>query len=76
MSDILYRSAFALAEDIKRGALTSSGVLECFLERVERFNPKINAVVQLDADRARERAARPTARRGGARTSGRCTACR
>ena len=66
MSDIPYRSAFALAEDIKRGALTSSGVLECFLERVERFNPKINAVVQLDADRARERAAEAdrVARRG------------
>ena len=31
MSDIRYRSAFALAEDIKRGVLTSSEVLECFL---------------------------------------------
>ncbi|MYE84076.1 MAG: amidase [Gammaproteobacteria bacterium] len=66
MSDILYRSAFALAKDIKRGVLTSSGVLEFFLDRVDRFNPEINAVVQLDADRARERAAAAdrAARRG------------
>lgn len=57
MSNILYRSAFAVAADIKRGVLTSSEVLEFFLDRVERFNPGINAVVQLDAERARERAA-------------------
>ena len=54
---ILYRSAFDLADDIKHGALTSSEVLEFFLDRVDRFNPEVNAVVQLDADRARRRAA-------------------
>ena len=53
----LYRSAFDLADDIKQGALTSSEVLEFFLDRVDRFNPRVNAVVQLDADRARRRAA-------------------
>ena len=53
---ILYRSAFDLADDIKQGALTSSEVLEFFLDRVDRFNPEVNAVVQLDADRARWRA--------------------
>ncbi|MDE0349404.1 MAG: hypothetical protein OXM56_06835 [Gammaproteobacteria bacterium] len=37
MSDILYRSAFAVAADIKRGALTSSDVLAFFLDRVDRF---------------------------------------
>lgn len=66
MSDILYRSAFAVAADIKRRVLTSSEVLAFFLDRVDRFNPQINAVVQLDADRARERAAAAdrAARRG------------
>ena len=53
----VYRSAFDLAHDIKQGALTLSEVLEFFLDRVDRFNPEVNAVVQLDADRARRRAA-------------------
>ena len=61
---ILYRSAFDLADDIKQGALTSSEVLEFFLDRVDRFNPEVNAVVQLDADRARRRAAEADAAAG------------
>ena len=57
MTDILYRSAFALAEDIKAQRLQAADVLEFFLERVARINPELNAVVALDSDRARERAA-------------------
>lgn len=54
--NILYRSAFALANDIKTQALSSLAVLEFFLSRVEQFNPALNAVVALDVERARERA--------------------
>jgi amidase len=54
--EILYRSAFALADDIRAGKLSASEVLEYFLARVDRFNPRINAVVALDVDRAREQA--------------------
>lgn len=61
MTDILYRSAFALAEDIKAQRLHAADVLEFFLERVARINPELNAVVALDSDRARERAARADA---------------
>jgi amidase len=57
MTDILYRSAFELAEDIKTGKLKSADVLEYFLARVEKHNPQLNAVVALDVDRARARAA-------------------
>ncbi len=53
---ILYRSAFAIARDIKAGALSSVEVLDFFLGRVARFNGEINAVVALDEARARERA--------------------
>jgi amidase len=56
MSDILYRSAFALADDIKAGRLKAVDVLEFFLARVEQINPLINAVVALDVERARARA--------------------
>ncbi|MEE4658946.1 MAG: amidase [Halieaceae bacterium] len=57
MPDILYRSAFDLAADIKAGTLSAVEVLEFFLARVEAHNPALNAVVALDADRARARAA-------------------
>lgn len=54
--DVLYRSAFELASEIKSGRLSSSKVLAFFLERVEHLNPQLNAVVALDTDRARTRA--------------------
>ena len=57
MSDILYRSAFELAKDIKTGTLKSTDVLAFFLDRVEQINPALNAVVALDVERAQARAA-------------------
>jgi len=53
---ILYRSAFELARDIKAGHLSSLQVLEFFLDRTARFNGDLNAIVALDEARARERA--------------------
>jgi len=53
---ILYRSAFGLAQDIKAGELSAVAALEFFLERIERLNPALNAVVALDAERALARA--------------------
>lgn len=52
----LYRSAFALADDIRTGRTSSLATLDFFLERIARLNPALNAVIALDADRARERA--------------------
>jgi len=63
--NILYRSAFALADDIKSQALSSVAVLDFFLSRVEQFNPILNAVVALDVERARARAAADTAAANG-----------
>ncbi|MEQ9465728.1 MAG: amidase [Haliea sp.] len=54
---ILYRGAFELAREIKAGHLSSIQVLDFFLARIERFNEGLNAVVALDTERARERAA-------------------
>ncbi|MEL7043520.1 MAG: amidase [Pseudomonadota bacterium] len=53
---ILYRSAFGLASDIKAGKLSSVRVLEFYLERIERLNEALNAVVALDTDAALARA--------------------
>ena len=54
--DILYTSAFKLAEAIKAQTLSSREVLEFFLARVEQYNPALNTVVALDTERARARA--------------------
>ena len=44
MTDILYRSAFALASDIKARRLSAVEVLDFFTDRVARINPGINDV--------------------------------
>jgi amidase len=54
--DVAYRTALDLAAAIRRREIGSRELLEHFLARVERLNPKLNAVVTLDAERARARA--------------------
>jgi Asp-tRNA(Asn)/Glu-tRNA(Gln) amidotransferase A subunit family amidase len=55
-------------------------VVEACLERIERLDGQVHAFITLTADRARQGpAARPAPPRPssrGARTAGRCTACR
>jgi amidase len=51
-------SAVRLAAAIRSGALTSRDLLEQYLERIERLNPGVNAVVTLDPERARAEASR------------------
>ena len=50
-------SATRQAEAIRTGELTSSGLLERYLERIARINPDLNAVVTQDVDGARAAAA-------------------
>jgi amidase len=68
MDDLAYRSTAEVAERIRQGDLRSRDALEAMLERSEQLNPPINAVVTLDADRARREAnaADAAARRGEA----------
>jgi amidase len=56
MTRLTMASASAQAAAIAAGVITSRDLLEQYLDRVERFNPDINAVVVLDAERARARA--------------------
>jgi amidase len=42
----------ALAESLRRGALSSEAVVRAFLDRIEAVNPRLNAVVQLRAEAA------------------------
>jgi amidase len=45
--------AVAQLAAIRDGTLSSRELLEVYLDRIERLNPAINAVVTIDADRAR-----------------------
>ena len=52
----LYKSAFALAREIRSGQRSAEETLEFFLHRIRTHNPSLNVVVALDEDGARERA--------------------
>jgi amidase len=56
MREVAFRSAVELAAAIRRKEVSSRELVEHYLARIERFNPPINAVVTLDADRVRARA--------------------
>jgi amidase len=56
MTDLPFRSATTLAADIKAKRIGCRELLELYLERIARFNPRINAVIVLDTEVARRRA--------------------
>src|SRR5262245_3948875 len=56
MTGTAFRSAVDLVDAIRRRELGSRELLEQLLARVERLNPRINAVVTLDVEGARRRA--------------------
>jgi amidase len=52
MDEIIYWSVKGLAKAIRGKTLSSKEVVEAHLRRIEEVNPRLNAVVQLTADRA------------------------
>ena len=52
----MYKSAVEILSAIGNGEISSVEILTSYLKRIEKINPEINAVVQLDTDRAMERA--------------------
>jgi len=56
MAQLAFRPATELAAAIKSREISSTELLECYLDRIERFNPGLNAVVTLDVERARREA--------------------
>jgi amidase len=53
MTSEAYLPAWALLHQLRRGETTSRALLERMLERVALVNPGINAIILLDAERAR-----------------------
>ncbi len=64
MSDLHERPAHAIADAIRNRELSSVEVLEHFLARIERIEPDLNAICDLDTDGAREQARAIDARVG------------
>jgi amidase len=53
---VYFKSATDLADTIRRGEITSVELLDIYLDRIQRYNSDINAVVALDVEAARMRA--------------------
>jgi amidase len=56
MTELHFRSATGLAADIRTRRIGCRDLLEHYLERVERYNPTLNAIVATDLAGARHRA--------------------
>ncbi len=56
MTDITFMSATKIAELIRAGDVSAAEALEHYLERVDRINPELNALIVDVRDQAREQA--------------------
>jgi amidase len=56
MDQLHYKSATELASLIRRKKVSALELLDHFLARIETYNPKLNAIIWMDRDKARKRA--------------------
>ena len=56
MGELTFLSAVSMAEQIRQKRLSPVELVEAHLARIEELNPKLNAFVQVDAERARQQA--------------------
>lgn len=56
MVDLAFEPAHVLARKLRRREITAEELMRLYLDRIARFNPRLNAIVVLDADRALDRA--------------------
>src|SRR6266852_5922538 len=54
--DIVFSSTTQLAAAIRAGHVSATEVLEAHLAQIDKHNPTLNAIITMDAERARERA--------------------
>src|SRR5438876_4414848 len=53
MAELTHLPAWQMAGAIRDGSLTATELLEAHLRQIERWNPKLNAFVTVDQERAR-----------------------
>ena len=56
MSDLTFLPAVSMAEQIRKKRISPVELIEAHLAQIEKLNPKLNAFVQVDAERARRAA--------------------
>src|SRR5436190_20956936 len=56
MNQLHYKSATELASLVRRKKVSAPELLDHFLARVEKYNPRLNAIIWMDRDKARKRA--------------------
>ena len=77
-TDLAYAGIARQAELIAAGEVSSRELVDLYLERIARLDPRLNAFRVVFAERARLEADQADARRGAAADAGsaRCWACR
>jgi Asp-tRNA(Asn)/Glu-tRNA(Gln) amidotransferase A subunit family amidase len=56
MNDFTFLSALSMAEQVRKKQISPVELVEAHLAKIEKLNPKLNAFVQVDAERARQSA--------------------
>ena len=56
LSEIVFEPLMELARQVRAKKISPVELVQAHLERIERLNPKLNAFVQVDAERARKQA--------------------
>jgi amidase len=51
-SSLMFREASELARMVRNGEVSARELVECSLERIEELDPRVNAFVEVDAERA------------------------
>ena len=56
MNDLIFLPAVVMAEQVLKKKISPAELVDAHLRQIERLNPKINAFVQVDTERARQAA--------------------
>ncbi|MDQ1424299.1 MAG: amidase, partial [Acidimicrobiaceae bacterium] len=59
-ADLAFTDATEQADLVRRGEAKPSELVDAAIDRIERVNPKLNAVIHARFEQAREEAIRPT----------------
>jgi hypothetical protein len=56
MTELAFESALSLAEKIRHKEISAVELLEFYLQRVEQYNPALNAIIFTQIEKARQQA--------------------